>query len=403
MNERILADLTRAVAGLSGALLVVLALAGCTKPHAGDLPAPRVLASLPMSDDVTVGDGPGIGPELVFSNVVTFLAGTSLTLAPGAIAVLRWSALEPGLVAISAIDLALPIGVDARVADGNAWRDGLAPHEGPAGTLLLALENRGATPVTLAPALEATIPATLPAWATNTHHSVHALGEPSGIDYDYKRRTLWVVDDGAGVNEGRLGRVNPVTGGVESSAMLGGDLEAVRWVPALDLLLISNELADELWIVDPDTLAKLAVAPLVLATNVTPFTAGGDGFEGLAITGVHARTIDFVAANQNDPPALYRGTLTLPATITGSIPAALTTFIAQPPVNLSEVTMDWGSRRLFNLHGYVIPNRLVVLDSALDETPLEFQAPDLGDEGACFTPDGSLWLANDLGGLSQQR
>lgn len=389
--------------GLVAAITAALAVAACHADSHSVLPSPAALASRPMSASVTVGEGPGIGPEIVFAKDGAMLESSSLTLAPRAIGVLRWSALERALVEVGAIELVLPAGVEASVADGNTWRAGLVSHVGDEGALLLALENHGATPVTLTPALVATIPATFPAWSTTTHHATPGLGEPSGIDYDYKRHTLWVVDDGAGVDTGRLGRVNPVTGDVEVSATLGGDLEAVRWVPALDLLLISNELADELWIVEPDTLAKLAVAPLVLATNVTPFTVGGDGFEGLAVTGVHARTIDFVVANQNDPAALYRGTLTLPATITGSIPATLTTFTAQPPVNLSEVTMDWGSRRLFNLHGYQLPNRLVLLDSALNETAVEFQAPDLGDEGACLAPDGSLWLANDLGGITNQR
>ena len=57
-----------------------------------------------------------------------------------------------------------------------------------------------------------------------------------------------------------------------------------------------------------------------------------------------------MAANQNDPPALYTGTVAL----TGS--ANLTTFHAMPAINLGEVVMDWGSRRLFNLHGYTLPS-----------------------------------------------
>ena len=48
--------------------------------------------------------------------------------------------------------------------------------------------------------------------------------------------------------------------------------------------------------------------------------------------------------------------------------------------------MDWGSRRLFNLHGYVLPNRLVVLDSSLHETAVEFDPTGLGDEGVCVAP-----------------
>lgn len=57
--------------------------------------------------------------------------------------------------------------------------------------------------------------------------------------------------------------------------------------------------------------------------------------------------------------------------------------------------MDRGNRRLFNEHGYVLPNRLVLLDSSLHEAALMVALPDLGDEGATITPDGSPWIADD--------
>ena len=129
----------------------------------------------------------------------------------------------------------------------------------------------------------------------------------------------------------------------------------------------------------------------------------GDQTVGLAVTGVHARTIEFVVANQNDPPALYRGSLTLPTNLTGTIPALLTAATQQPPVNLSEVTMDWGSRRLFTLHGYIDPNRLTVVDSALNETQTSATFDGVGNEGATCSPDGAIWLANDLGGVTSRR
>lgn len=79
-------------------------------------------------------------------------------------------------------------------------------------------------------------------------------------------------------------------------------------------------------------------------------TAGGDGIEGLAITGVTGLTVHLLLANQNHPHAPYEADLTLPDPITGALSATLTAAHPQPAVNLSEVMLEWGSRRLLVLH-----------------------------------------------------
>jgi len=116
------------------------------------------------------------------------------------------------------------------------------------------------------------------------------LPEPSGIDYDYKRLVLWVVD-----------KVH----------------HAVR------RRTLNRR---------PQHPHEARHGPARPRHQRHPFTPSGDGFEGLAITTTHDRTISFVAANQNHPPALYRGTLTLPTNLTGTVPATLTEFVSQPSV-----------------------------------------------------------------------
>ena len=146
---------------------------------------------------------------------------------------------------------------------------------------------------------------------------------------------------------------------------------------------------DALTVFHPDSLAVEAPLTIAIDPGLTQPTPGADGFEGLAVTGYTAAgEITIVAANQNDPPALYTGTVAL----TGS--ANLTTFHAMPAINLGEVVMDWGSRRLFNLHGYTLPSHLTLLDANLAETATEIPLNELGPEGATFAPDGSLWIAN---------
>ena len=108
------------------------------------------LASLPMSNDVTVGDGPGIGPELLAGDAT--LSGATVTLAAGATATLRWSALAQSLVTITSIS-----------APGAEQSSTLVD-----GTLLLTLHNAGATTAQITPVLSFAAPPALPAWSAKT-------------------------------------------------------------------------------------------------------------------------------------------------------------------------------------------------------------------------------------------
>ena len=391
----------------------LLAASACApaKPANGDLPSPKAAAALPLSDFVPSASGPGLGAELVFSRGAT-LDGDSLTLdaasADGAaLAIVRWLGITPGLVENLAFASA-PSAADVELATASSRASGWAFSETAPpltewerdGTLLVAARNAGASASTLDLALTFAIPAALPDWQPAETFPVPELPEPSGIDYDFTRDRLWVVDDG-----GKLGRVHPESGVVEEvvdfDPLVSGpaDLEAVRWVPGLDVLLLSNEASDQLLVVSPDSLELLATASLVFTSGLTPVPiAGGDGMEGLAVTGVTDRTVHLILANQNDPQCLYVADLTLPNPVTGSLTTTVLAAHPQPAINLSEVMLDWGSRRLFNVHGYG-GDRVTLLDALFVETMQDVSLP-LSSEGASLRR-GSLLSGQDLGGTSR--
>lgn len=397
----------RASAG-GRAFVVTVALFACApSPNSGadDLPSPSALAAQPLTLQNT-SPTRGLGPDLVFSRNATFDPATAtVTLtSSGSLAVLRWSALTDGLTRATAFSLSPSpsgSGTDGAVSFATAspltprWPDftsALPPPAHDDGRVLFALRNEGAAARSFAITLTTTTGA-LPAWTRAGEFAVPSLEEPSGIDWDHSRHTLWVIEDG-----GTLGRVNPRTGEVERSRALGGDLEAVRWIPALDLLLITRENDDKLLVVSPETLQMISTVSLVLATNVTPvFTKGGDGFEGLAVTAVQGREVSFTLANQNDPHCLYFGTLTIPAAPRAQLTATITSATPQPRVNLSEVMIDWGTRRRFTLRGYQLPSTL------LPEGGTAIPLADVSAEGCTIAPDGTLWIANDQGGIARYR
>lgn len=308
-----------------------------------DLPSPKAAAALPLSSFAPSATGPGLGAELVFARGAT-LDANALTLPAASddgpsLAIVRWLGVTPGLVE----DVALAVSPGAggvELATASSRASGWSFSEtAPAltaweedGTLLVAARNASSAEATLDLALTFAIPAALPAWETAQSFAVPELEEPSGIDYDFARDRLWVVDDG-----GLLGRVHPETGVVEQTVDIGplvsgaADLEAVRWVPGLDVLLVMNELTDELLVVSPESMTLLATASLVFTTGLTPVPiAGGDGMEGLAVTGVTDRTVHLVLANQNDPHCLYVADLTLPEPVSGTLTATVLAAHPQP-------------------------------------------------------------------------
>ena len=104
-----------------------------------------------------------------------------------------------------------------------------------------------------------------------------------------------------------------------------------------------------------------------------------------------------ILANQNDPHCLYLADLTLPDPIAGTLTATVLAAYPQPAVNLSEVTLDWGSRSLFNVHGYG-NDRVTRLDPSLVEAGNPVSLP-FSTEGV-FLYRGSLFSGQDLGGIS---
>lgn len=222
--------------------------------------------------------------------------------------------------------------------------------------------------------------------------------EPSGVDWDSARGRLWVVDDG-----GVLARVRPSDGTVEVTVDIGGDLEAVRWIPGADLLIAVREEDATLVLVHASSMEIAAIASIEVPAGISPAPGPrGNGFEGLAVLDTGS-TLRLLLGNQDDPHALYEATLPLPSPLpSGGAPASLQATVTRAeslaPINLSEVALDAGGR-VWVLYGYSLSPRLVALDGDWEETRTSIPLQELGAEGAVFAPDGTLWIADDTGGL----
>lgn len=383
---------------LATLFLACLAASSCAPDEEGgasDFPSPRELAALPLGLFDPDPDGPGYGAELVFARNATLASGGLLELEADALAVVRWLGVTPALVDDVALAVAPPAGVELATAAPSARRFPETTAALPDlstfredGTLLLAVRSGTASVLDLS--LTFTPVTTLPSWTSAGSASIDGLPEPSGIDWDPSRDELVVVSDDGGV-----GVLDPGDFSLVAFEPVGGDLEAVRWVPGLDVTLILDEAASQILVLGA---GGTQVLTIVHASGLDPVPiAGGDGFEGLAVTAVSGRTVELILANQNDPHCLYRGTATIPPPGTTDGEVVLTSAYPQPELNLSEVIFDWGSRQVLTLHGYVAQGTtLRLLDPTLSTSLDETTVPAIGGEGFTFHRAGAF-LADDLG------
>ncbi len=357
------------------------------------------------------GGNAGIGPEIAYSNAPISITpgGPRVTLTPATsdggpvepYVVLRWLALTRSLVRVDALVIdgmspAVEVAVGDLRRDRWTWsKPGTvpAPLVNDDGSMLVAIRRAGPEVSTITVSLAVTaLP--IPAFQRDELFGTPGLAEPSAIDVDELRSTLWIASD-----DGVLGRADLSTATVEETIALAGDLEGVRWVPTIDMLLVLDETTGTLRVASPESAWE--PFPLASATSLSPSpTAGGNGFEGLAVTSWDGDfSASILLANQDDPHAVYRGVARYDAGVSVEAGAALA------PVNVSEVVWDWGSRRAFVLHGYVVPTRLVLLDpvTLVEDTSQQIVLTDLSAEGAAFSGNGDLWIANDTGGIVRYR
>lgn len=360
------------------------------------------MAALPLGRFAPDPDGPGYGAELVFSRHASLASGHLLHLTPPedaeAFAVVRWLGVTPALVDDVRLAVPPPAGVELATAPASAKEFPKTEEALPDlstfeedGTLLLAVRTKATATVDVE--LSFTAVTALPAWEAGESAPVGGVAEPSGVDWDPVRDELIVVSDDGAVARIAAGDFSQVYTEQES-----GDLEAVRWVPGLDLWLVLDEAASRVLAFGE---SESHVLTVVLASGLDPApVAGGDGFEGLAVTGVSGRTVELLLANQNDPHCLYRGTATIPFADGAGADLVLTSAHPQPALNLGEVTFDWGSRQVLTLHGYVAQGpTLRLLDASLSTVLDEAQLPAvIGAEGFTFHRAGAF-VADDLGSV----
>jgi len=228
-----------------------------------------------------------------------------------------------------------------------------------------------------------------------------AVKEPSGICYHTARDTLFVVDDSGVVCEFR-----PDGTLVALRRIRKADFEGITHNPASGLLYIAVEGDDAILEVDPATLRVVrAFAVPRVFQGQTILNKGGQGIEGIAFVpdSSHPHGGTFFVANQSsdlnaadDISAILE--LELPITSSNPAPDSVRILrcIRMDVTDIAGLHWDARQKKLYAISDDM--NRLMAL-SRTGVLLRTWLLPGQNQEGITVGPDGTMYIAQDSGGI----
>lgn len=228
-----------------------------------------------------------------------------------------------------------------------------------------------------------------------------AVKEPSGICYHTTRTTLFVVDDSGGVCE-----VRPDGAVVAVQRIRKADFEGITHDPASGLLYIAAEGDEQILEVDPAGLRVLreCAVPRVFQGR-TVMKEGGQGIEGITFVpnNAHPHGGTFFVANQSfdlnahdDLSAIFE--LEVPIRDAHAAPdsVAILRCITPGVPDISGLHWDASRQRLFAISDSA---NLLMAFTRAGTLVRAWSLPGSDQEGITIGPDGTLYIAQDSGGI----
>lgn len=258
---------------------------------------------------------------------------------------------------------------------------------------------------TAAAAPEADLPtaASLP-YQMNSELPLNDCDNISGVVYHLERATLFVIND-----NGTLCEVDPLTETLlQENKVSSGDIEGLTYNPATGLLYIAEERDEAIIEVDPDTLTAIRKFEIEREFNgQTVLDKGGQGVESIEFVpdAAHPEGGTFFLTNQSfeandaeDGSAVFEVVLPLSQPLTEENPVVpILNYYPLEILDLAGLYYDAAADLL-----YVVSDdtdQLIYL-TRTGEVVAIYALPGDGQEGIAIGPDGMLYIAEDLGGLT---
>lgn len=229
----------------------------------------------------------------------------------------------------------------------------------------------------------------------------------SGVVYHLERNTLFVIND-----NGTLCELEPASDTVlRKEKITGDDLEGITYNPATGLLYIAVERKEAVIEVDPNTFAILRTFEIERTFNgQTVLAKGGQGLESITFVpdATNPEGGTFFVSNQSfdtnkpeDASAVVEVVLPLNQPVTaGNVTVPILHYYPLEVLDLSGMYYSAAADLLY----IVSDDSDTLLEvTRTGEIVASYPLPGDGQEGITLDPNGALYIAEDLAGLTFYR
>ena len=250
-----------------------------------------------------------------------------------------------------------------------------------------------------APANEAK--ADLPTWRFDGNALLPEVPEPSGLAYHPGRNTFFIVDDGDIERPAALFEIS-LEAEVVQKLVLGIDLEGVCYCPLDGLLYVAEEMANVVYVVEPEGLEQVGAFAYAADYGGEPLlVAGGNGVEGIEFIPDKNEPAAgyFLLLNQDDPHCLFRlnhEDINLDDTENDLPIRAWWPF---KEINAGSLHYDQSKNELWLVHSWM--NVVEYWDVGTMQVKGWEVFPGAAQEAVAVDGEGRLWVGSDLGGLAR--
>ena len=243
--------------------------------------------------------------------------------------------------------------------------------------------------------------APLPTWRFEGYYALLEVPEPSGLAYHPGRNTFFMVDDGAVERPSALFEIS-LEAEVLQKLPLGIDLEGVCYCPLDGLLYVAEEVANVIYVVEPEGLLQLGTFSYASDYSGEPLlSAGGNGVEGIEFIPDQSDPAAgyFLLLNQDDPHCLFRlnhEDINLDSADLQPLP--IRAWWPYQEFNAGSLHYDAKKNELWLVHSWM--NVVEYWDVGTMQVTGWEVFPGSAQEAVAVDGAGRLWVGSDLGGLA---